>query len=191
MCGCNKAKRAAGPLVPAGPALPSLRPRARPPAAAAADAPTEPTEPTPEPTYPPIALATVDTSVWGAPLWCVLHTASVLTKGRAQIGLWRTLLSALTTGLPCPECSAHYNSWYKRTPLRFSFLGNGTQSTFVNWTLGLHNDVNRRTGRAQWSADQVRWAYRDLDKARGALEGLQGVIGDGAHRAAAALLAAL
>ena len=189
MCGCNKAKRAAAPLS-APLALPALRPRVRAAGAAAASQPTEPIEPT-EPVYPPIALATVDTSVWGAPLWRVLHTASVFTKGRSHIGHWRKLLAALTAGLPCPECSSHYNSWYSRTPLRFNILGNGTQGVIINWVLALHNDVNRRAGRAQWSADQVRSTYRDLGAAKAALEGLQGIIGDGAYRAAAALLASL
>ena len=190
MCGCNKAKRAAAPLS-APLALPALRPRVRVAGSAvAASQPIEPIEPT-EPVYPPIALATVDTSVWGAPLWRVLHTASVFTKGRSHIGHWRKLLAALTAGLPCPECSSHYNSWYNRTPLRINILGNGTQGVIINWVLGLHNDVNRRAGRAQWSADQVRWTYRDLGAAKAALASLQGIIGDGAYRAAAALLASL
>jgi len=175
-------------------ALPALRPRVRAAgvaaAAAAAAAAADESQPT-EPVYPPIVLATVDTSIWGASLWCVLHTASVFTKGRSHIGHWRTLLAALNAGLPCPECSSHYNSWYNRTPLRFNILGNGTQGIVINWVLGLHNDVNRRAGREQWSADQVRWNYRDLDRARTALASLQGIIGDGAYRAAAALLAAL
>lgn len=179
MCGCNKAKRVA----PA----PALRP-----AAARVDPlMLQDATPAPEPVYPSIGLATVDTSVWGAPLWCVLHTASVLMGGRRQISLWRNLLAALTNSLPCPECSAHYNAWYKRTPLRFSLLGSGVQGTVLNWVLGLHNDVNRRLGRPPWSADQVRAAYRDLGAARTALTSLRSIIGDGAYDSATALLAAL
>jgi Erv1 / Alr family len=179
MCNCNKARRPA--------AAPSAAPAAvgRPaPSVAVTAAATPP---------PAITIPTVDTSVWGAALWLVLHTASVAVKDRQHVRPWRTLIDALKTGIPCPDCSAHYNAWVSRHGLRFSILRGGIREPIVRWILDLHNDVNRRTGSPSgaWSVKQVMDTYQDLAAARAALASLQGVIGDAAWAAATALLNSL
>ena len=140
-------------------------------------------------------LATVDTSVWGAILWRALHAASVAANDRSQIGAWNALAEALRTGIPCPDCSAHYNAWYNSHPLKFSVVastrlmnpmarGRRTapapiQATTVGWVLDLHNNVNQRLGKAGWSFDQVVSEYGSAAAAAAAeLQGLRGVIGD-------------
>ena len=99
-------------------------------------------------------------------------------------------MAALTTSLPCPECSAHYNAWYRKNPVRFSTFSS-PHRTMLNWVLSLHNAVNRRAGKGVWKPEQIMANYRDLNKARADLEGLQSVIGDAAYRAATTLLASL
>jgi len=177
MCSCNKARRAPVPSVAVG-AVGRPAPRLALPSAS----------PSTEPTIP-----TVDTSVWGAPLWRVLHTASVATTSRDRIRLWRTLIEALKTDIPCPDCSAHYNAWVSRHGLRFSLIGNGIRGPIVRWVLDLHNDVNQRTGSPSgvWTVKQVMETYRDLAGASAALLTLQGVIGPKAYEAASALLRSL
>jgi hypothetical protein len=185
MCGCNKAKRApaAAPAV-APTAAGRLAPRvAIAPGSllASASAPEVP------------SLPTVDTSVWGAALWQVLHTASVATRGRQHIQPWRNLINALKTGLPCPDCSAHYNAWVSGHGIRFSSSRDGIRLPIVRWVLDLHNDVNRRTGSpfGSWSVGQVMAAYQNLAEAQATLASLQGVIGPQAYEAAMALLRSL
>lgn len=142
-------------------------------------------------------LATVDTSVWGAILWRALHAASMAADNRSQIDAWHGVAEALRTGLPCPDCSAHYNAWYNAHPLKFSAVVAPTrlmnpmararvrrtapapiQATTVGWVLDLHNNVNQRLGKPEWSFDQVMSAYGDKAAAKAALQALRGVIGD-------------
>jgi len=200
MCSCNRARQPA----PAGQPTPNpaVRPRVRVAAAAAAApaaaaaAAAAPQEP------PPISIPTVDTSVWGAPLWFVLHTASVYSRGRQYIPFWRSLLAALKTGLPCPDCSMHYNAWFASHPLRFSMIGDGIRVPLVRWLLALHNNVNGRLDPpvGPWTVAQVMATYGSDEKAVkaakvaaavAALQGLQGVIGAEAYAAALALLNSL
>ena len=150
---------------------------------------------------PPISIPTVDTSIWGAPLWLVLHTASVFTWSRRHIPLSRSLLVALKTGLPCPDCSMHYNAWFASHGIRFSLIGDGIRGPLVRWILALHNDVNGRLDPpvGPWTVAQVMATYSG-DKAEktvkvaaavAALQSLQGVIGAEAYAAALALLNSL
>jgi hypothetical protein len=146
---------------------------------------------------PPISIPTVDTSIWGAPLWFVLHTATVFTWSRRHIQPWRSLLVALKTGLPCPDCSMHYNAWFASHAIRFSMIGDGIRGPLLRWILALHNDVNGRIGlQGPWTTAQVMATYAGdkttkIAAAVAALQGLQGVIGAEAYAAALALLNSL
>ena len=190
MCSCNKARRVApgpGPGPGPSPAVAGPKQQLRPAPRAVV---------TVAPVIPDISIPTVDTSVWGAALWRILHTATVATRSRAQIVLWRNVIDALKTGLPCPECSAHYNAWVSRHGLRFSLIGDGIRGPVVRWFLELHNDVNRRNDVAggTWTAKQVMETYGGAGRvaeATATLESLRGIIGDGAWNAIAALLKSL
>jgi hypothetical protein len=139
------------------------------------------------------ALQTVDTSIWGAPLWLVLHT---LSSSATDKHLWNSIFNALKTDIPCPECSNHYNEWVKSNPLRFPVQAPARQpflprflktppptplppvsDTISKWTLALHNAVNARLGKPAWSIDACRRTYNDRQAARAALASLDGVIG--------------
>ena len=190
MCSCNKARRVApgpGPGPGPSPAVAGPKQQLRPAPRAVV---------TVAPVIPDISIPTVDTSVWGAALWRILHTATVATRSRAQIVLWRNVIDALKTGLPCPECSAHYNAWVSHHGLRFSLIGDGIRGPVVRWFLELHNYVNRRNDVAggTWTAKQVMETYGGaarVAEATATLESLRGIIGDGAWNAIAALLKSL
>ena len=142
----------------------------------------------------PAELQTVDTSVWGAPLWMVLHTAAQFSTARENSSMWSTIISALKTGLPCPDCSAHFNAWAINNRLRMTIIKNGSHSPIVSWILNLHNAVNRRNGGTAWTIDRVRSTYGYGNKAdrvaeaTAALQTLQGIIGDSLFNALSALL---
>jgi len=199
MCRCNSGKQAAAAAAAAG--APAPRPVPRPamrPAARMASAPVVAAAAAPAPVAIEASLPIVDTSIWGPPLWQVLHTASVFTRNRRQIDLWRALVAALKTGLPCPDCSAHYNAWTASHILRFSMVGDGIREPVIRWFLTLHNDVNQRlpTPVGPWTIQQVMNAYGGDRTARlviamSALQSLQGIIGDAAYWAAMALLHSL
>lgn len=140
-----------------------------------------------------VSLQTVDTSIWGAPLWRVLHTLSFLATDKT---LWNDIFNALITDLPCPDCSKHYNEWAKSNPLRFPVSPPPRQpfiprflktpppislppvhATTSKWIAALHNSVSTRLGLPVWSLGECRNAYNDINAAREALASLDGVIG--------------
>ena len=138
-------------------------------------------------------LQTVDTSVWGARMWSVLHAAAAAASSRAFAAQWNNILSALRTGLPCPDCSAHFNAWYAAHPLKMTLIPFRGAPAIVRWFLDLHNDVNLRTGRPVWTIAQLNAVYdaSSVNSAKAALASLQGIIGPDLYSALATLLATL
>jgi hypothetical protein len=139
------------------------------------------------------SLPIVDTSIWGPPLWKVLHIAAhaTITKGRQS--QWKLILNTLQTDLPCPDCTAHYISWYRTHPIGISLFPNRNNRQIVVWLLNLHNDINTRTGRPVWNAAQLDAAYggNQIQDAKATLATLQGIIGQNAWTALHNLLNSL
>jgi hypothetical protein len=142
-----------------------------------------------EPTLP-----TVDTSVWGPPLWTVLHTLSLVATDKT---IWINIANALKTDLPCPDCSEHYNTWVRSNPLQFPVSPPPRQlfiprfiktrdpaplppvsDTIGRWVLALHNNVNTRRGVGTWGYEQCKNNYSNIYAAKTALIHLDGVIGN-------------
>jgi hypothetical protein len=142
---------------------------------------------------PPVLLATVDTSIWGATLWKILHIAAMRSGNRSSIPYWKTVLEAMTSGLPCPDCSAHYNAWYRSHPLRLGLMPTMFHGAIVRWILDVHNDVNRRTGKAVWNTQQLTATYggESITTAKALTDSLNGVIGANLSGALNALLRTL
>lgn len=141
----------------------------------------------------PPPLATVDTSVWGPSLWKILHIASMRSGNRNSVSLWRMIFEAMKTGLPCPDCSGHYNVWYRTHPLRIGLMPNVFQEAIIRWILDAHNDVNRRTGKPIWNIRQLTVTYgaENIITAKALADSLRGVIGANLSGALNALLRTL
>lgn len=162
----------------------------------------------PEPTLP-----IVDPSVWGASLWLILHVASVLSASDSQKEAFAKVLAALRSGIPCPECSGHFNRWYESHPVQSVTYTSGNQHKLASkvfrigsvrtsivswvpldlWTLDLHNDVNRRREVELWNADRMITTYGNapLADVRAASLRLQGIIGANASSAIDSMLNAI
>jgi hypothetical protein len=82
-------------------------------------------------------------------------------------------LTAMKSGLPCPECSAHYNAWITANPVSLPSSGTELQVAISSWVLALHNDVNRRNDVAPWTLEQVAATYTDTAAARAAVASLR------------------
>ena len=105
-------------------------------------------------------LPTVDTEIWGPPMWRFLHIASQgCIAATSRKGAWDDLLAAMTTGLPCPDCREHYGTWYATYPLGHVFPGTVMPTKLYSmtqgWVLALHNAVNVRRDLSEWTAAQV------------------------------------
>ena len=194
MCGCNKAKKAAAAAAAAASAPPPPPPRQH--AVFVPRTPAVPKQPTA--VVSRTGLPTVNTHLWGPSLWKALHTAAQFAGDSSS---WSSILSAMTTGLPCPECSAHYNTWYRRQKssslvpnnrmyITIPFMANRSarrppQTPSVPITiklLNLHNEINKQSGKPSWSEGQLAATYggdKQSQKAAAiaALQTLNGVIG--------------
>ena len=201
MCNCGRKKPTRqGPTVTVAPVQPqptrSVRSRA---------ATTLPRQAaTTLPRHATTTLATVDPAIWGPPLWRVLHT---LAEHTTQTTAWPALLNALKTDIPCPDCRRHFTAWLRQHPYtlqpphqrRYIMVDRkrvlapppqpaDPQTYTRQWVLDLHNSVNRRSRKAQWSVEQVRDANTSLDAAWAALQALATLIGPGAYAQLAAMM---
>lgn len=118
---------------------------------------------TPTPSLPPLQmpteeeLPTVDTEVWGPHMWRFLHTAAENTGGTVRRRKeWMDLLTAMRTGLPCPDCREHYGAWLTSHPFPSLSADANLQEPIRNMINALHNAVNVRRGVPEWTAEETR-----------------------------------
>ena len=116
----------------------------------------------------------IDPAIWGPPLWTLLHSLAEAAKTDTA---WPQLISALTTSLPCPECTYHYSTWVAGHPLRGS-------ADVASWLLDLHNDINRRNSKATWTMESMKKVYGDERRSVSELQALvfrlHGMLGNAA-----------
>jgi len=61
--------------------------------------------------------------LWGPALWSILHSLAEKTGYKTtekaeteEKRLWRSLLMALRTAIPCPRCQKHFNEYLNKNP---------------------------------------------------------------------------
>lgn len=96
-----------------------------------------------QPSAPPPPLYNPETTVWGPPLWRILHT---LAECSDNSPLWFDILVAMETLIPCPTCRAHFTAHKQHNPAPADHQG------IVDWFFILHNIVNARIGKPLFDA---------------------------------------
>lgn len=92
---------------------------------------------------PPPPLYNPETTVWGPPLWKILHT---LAECSDNSPFWHDILTAMETYIPCPTCKAHFIEYRQQTPAPADHQG------IVDWFFILHNIVNARLNKPLFDA---------------------------------------
>lgn len=116
------------------------------------DVPATLTTPSPASVIPP--------EVWGPPFWRTIHyVAMAYDPGRVQVEQVRAWFQSLPHVLPCPECARH---------LKRAMAAGGPyyphdavfrdRTTLFEYTVELHNSVNRRLGKPQLDVRAAREA---------------------------------
>ena len=96
-----------------------------------------------------VPLYNPETTVWGPPLWKVLHT---LAECSDNSPLWHDILTAMETLIPCPTCKAHFIEYRNQNPAPADHQG------IVDWFFILHNIVNARLNKPLYDAAGLpRW----------------------------------
>jgi hypothetical protein len=97
----------------------------------------------------------INPTVWGPSLWRVLHSLAFSisqTPDPQKTRQFLELVDSLRNLLPCEECRLHFDDYVnENNPKKASDL--------AYWTFELHNSVNKRLGKPQFSFDDVSKLY--------------------------------
>lgn len=99
-------------------------------------------------------------AIWGPPFWFVLHTIAInypvhptFIERRSHYEFFRNLQSVI----PCEECRKNYAKHFKQYPID-AFLD--SKYSLLQWTIIMHNLVNRLQGAPTQTTDEVIQLYR-------------------------------
>ena len=89
-----------------------------------------------------------DPRQWGSHFWYVMHTVCLFYPDHPtadDMSNMRNFFLSLQGLLPCPSCAYHYARMLKRHPIEGALQ---SKMEMIRWVHMLHNEVNRRTGKA-------------------------------------------
>lgn len=99
--------------------------------------------------------------VWGESFWVAIHAVALGYPGEAppetDRAAYRAFFQSLAGVLPCSLCRDEYAELLRRRPLEPA-LAAGREALF-RWTVDVHNEVGRRTGKADMTYRYVRDVY--------------------------------
>ena len=97
--------------------------------------------------------------VWGPALWSIFHSLAARTgkKTGVLVGvsieseekrLWRSMLLAFRSTIPCPACQKHYNEYLNTRSWLAIFDKKGSEwgSAIQTWFFAFHNAVRSTKG---------------------------------------------
>lgn len=87
----------------------------------------------------------ISISAWGPAAWHFLTSVAFTypkKPNETDKKIYRDFFTLVKNVLPCKMCRAHYAEHLEKEPLKLDSCRQLTE-----WVIGVHNDVNRRTGR--------------------------------------------
>jgi len=94
---------------------------------------------------------------WQPLTWHVFHTIA-LNYNKEYKDEYITFFNTLKTLIPCKECKDHFIRNTSNKP-DMIIENNINEERFFNWTIDLHNLVNKKTSKTQWSYEQSKNYY--------------------------------
>lgn len=94
---------------------------------------------------------------WGPYFWATLHLSALgapSTIDTIQASGLRSFYTALPWVIPCQSCSDHLKETLQKLPLTEEVLKGG--ASLFEWTVALHNEVNRLLGKNSVSVEKAR-----------------------------------
>lgn len=101
---------------------------------------------------------------WGPALWAFLHTITIIdyptdaNVHRMQVDLCVRQLKAMGDAIPCDVCAFHYKQHLQSWMIS---AGDGIYEKLAlfRWSVDLHNSVNARILKKQWSFDNALFIW--------------------------------
>lgn len=101
----------------------------------------------------------IDKNSWGEYLWHTIHFVSLGYPNNPSSNdkkYYKDFYVNLKNVLPCQECSEHYEENLKKYNID-KFLD--TREKLFEWTILIHNEVNRMLGKSEWSVKEAYSYY--------------------------------
>ena len=104
------------------------------------------------------------TEVWGPALWRAIHFIALgypTVPTEADAAAYRAFFESLDKVIPCEVCANNYRRHFAEIPIDGFLLGgrgNGSQTLF-DWTVELHNVVDRELGKpggGDWTTKRAK-----------------------------------
>ena len=98
--------------------------------------------------------------VWGPPAWEFLHSVTFhypKEPTNFERKKYYAFFENLKYTLPCPSCQEHYSKNFDDIPIRLD-----SRQDLINWLIDIHNAVNIKNGKREWSYDEVYDKYNKM-----------------------------
>lgn len=104
----------------------------------------------------------MEPNVWGPHTWIFLHTITLNYPDNPtkldKINMME-FFNNLSNILPCEKCALHFKENLKRYPISKSLE---SREQLVKWLIDIHNEVNKITGKREYSYKEVNDYYLKL-----------------------------
>ena len=111
---------------------------------------------------PPADQYSKDPKEWGPHLWKYLHTCAANyseTPDFDTINNMMVWLKSLFVTIPCVHCKEHYKMYIENNDQNL-YLICSSRSNLFRFIVDLHNWVNRKNGKREWSYEEANMMYR-------------------------------
>ena len=100
--------------------------------------------------------------VWGPIFWATLHIVALAYPNEpsyADKKAAKEFYTSFTVLLPCPVCRSHFTEIIKAMPID-TWLDK--RSSLLEWTLAVHNQVNKQLGKREISMSEFHRKYQQM-----------------------------
>ena len=104
------------------------------------------------------------TDAWGRHMWYSIHFIALAfpeNPTNEEKRHYQYFFENLHTVLPCYKCSLNYVKHLQEIPINVDVLQNATN--LFNWTVDIHNLVNKELGKRIWSRDEALEYYTNFN----------------------------
>ena len=103
----------------------------------------------------------IDKNSWGEYMWHTIHFVSLgYPNNPSDIDKtnYKNFYENLQNVLPCDECAKHLEQNLKKLPVT-NYLS--SREKLFEWTVLIHNKVNKKLGRREWNVKEAHKYYTD------------------------------
>lgn len=104
----------------------------------------------------------ISRDIWGSHFWNTIHFVALGLPHNPEASdkqAYKSFYTNLVHIIPCQECADHLRENFSKLPNIDDYL-NSPRELF-NWTVQLHNVVNKMLGRREWSQSYAYYYYKN------------------------------